>query len=90
MSQIVTVVYTTHGIQFDFRGTLFPASAQDRTHTVEFLKKVPELLKSGQLKPNPVKVLPGGLDGIQDGLRYMEEGNVSGVKLVYNVSEPVL
>ena len=57
---------------------------------VQFLKKLPELIKAGQLKPNPVKVLPGGLDGIKDGLQLMEKGEVSGEKIVYIVSKPLV
>ncbi|KZT16715.1 hypothetical protein NEOLEDRAFT_1184869 [Neolentinus lepideus HHB14362 ss-1] len=48
--------------------------------------ELPELLASGDIKPNPVKVLPNGLEGIVDGLKELEKG-VSGVKLVAKPQE---
>ena len=51
----------------------------------QFLEKVPELVKSGQVMPNPTKLLEGGLEGINAGLKYMMEGNVSGKKIVYRI-----
>lgn len=51
-----------------------------------FLKKVPDLVSAGAVKPNPVKLWEGGLEAINDGLQYMREGKVSGEKLVYRVA----
>lgn len=50
-----------------------------------FLKKVPALVSSGAIKPNPVKLWDGGLASINDGLQYMKEGKLSGGKIVYRV-----
>ncbi|KXS14069.1 NAD(P)-binding protein [Gonapodya prolifera JEL478] len=41
----------------------------------------------GIFKPNVVKVVPGGLAGVREGLGLMEAGKVSGVKLVYRIDE---
>ncbi|TFK52217.1 GroES-like protein [Heliocybe sulcata] len=46
----------------------------------------PQLLESGDIKPNPVKVLPNGLEGIIEGLKVLEKG-VSGVKFVARPQE---
>ena len=51
----------------------------------QFLKKVPELVKSGQVKPNPVKLWDGGLEAINAGLKFMMDGKISGEKIVYRV-----
>ncbi|KZT28325.1 GroES-like protein [Neolentinus lepideus HHB14362 ss-1] len=48
--------------------------------------ELPKLLASGDIKPNPVKVLPNGLEGIVEGLKELERG-VSGVKLVAKPQE---
>ena len=64
---------------------LFPVSLEDREHMAQFLKKVPELVMSGQVKPNPVKLWEGGLGAINAGLKYMMDGKVSGEKIVYRV-----
>ena len=52
----------------------------------DFLKKVPELVKSGQVKGNPTKLLEGGLEGVPAGFQLMKEGKNSGEKLVYRVA----
>ena len=83
-------MYTTHGLPFEFRGKPFPRIEEDRGHAAYFVNKLSELVKSEQLKPSPVKLLPGGLEGITAGLKFMEEGNVSGYKIVYRLSEQVL
>lgn len=51
----------------------------------QFLKQVPELVSSGKIKPNRVKLWEGGLYGINDGLQYMIEGKNSGEKIVYRL-----
>ncbi|TBU28869.1 GroES-like protein [Dichomitus squalens] len=51
------------------------------------LGKLPELLESGDIKPNRWEVLPGGLNGIVGGLERMKNDQVSGVKLVVRPQE---
>ncbi|KAH8103403.1 GroES-like protein [Cristinia sonorae] len=75
------ILYTTHGRAF---GT-YPARPDDKKHMTRFLKKFPELVKSGALKSNPTKLFEGGLEGISDGFEYMIAGKVSGEKIVYEV-----
>ncbi|PCH40956.1 GroES-like protein [Wolfiporia cocos MD-104 SS10] len=80
-----TLIYTSLGRSFDFLGLHYPASPQDRAHMASFLRKVPELVSSVALKPNPVMVWEGGLNGVNDGLKFMKEGKNSGEKIVYRV-----
>lgn len=82
---IDTLIYTSLGRAFDLMGH-YPATPEDHAHMVHFLKKVPDLVSSGAIKPNPVKVWEGGLYAIKDGLQYMREGKHSGEKIVYRVS----
>ncbi|KAF8554453.1 GroES-like protein [Imleria badia] len=44
-------------------------------------------LQDGLIKPNNLEVLPGGLNGISDGLERMKAGKVSGKKLVAHPQE---
>ena len=81
-----TLIYTSLGRTFTLGTSLFPASPEDRDHMAQFLQKVPELVESGQISPNPTKLLQGGLEGINAGLQYMMEGKNSGEKIVYRVS----
>lgn len=80
-----TLIYTSLGREFDLRGSVYPASPEDRAHMAQFLKQVPELVSSGKIKPNRVKLWEGGLYGINDGLQYMIEGKNSGEKIVYRL-----
>lgn len=77
------VVYTANGMEFEFRGKVWPVSQEDKAHMVQFLAKVPELVQTGKIKPNPTKLFEGGLDGINTGFKYMMEGKNSGEKIVY-------
>ncbi|EIW56845.1 GroES-like protein [Trametes versicolor FP-101664 SS1] len=52
-------------------------------------EKLPELLESGAIKPNPVEVLSGGLRGVAGGLDRLRNNQVSGVKLVVKPQETV-
>lgn len=40
-----------------------------------------------RLKPHPYRIGDGGLEGVLHGLKELEEGKVSGQKLVYRVSD---
>jgi len=49
--------------------------------------KISGWLEKGIIKPNKVEVLPDGLKGIVDGLKRMENDQVSGLKLVAHPQE---
>ena len=80
------MIYTALGREF-FMIKEYSASPEDRKHMAQFLEKVPGFVSAGLIKPNPVKVWEGGLNGINDGLDYMREGKNSAEKLVYHISE---
>ncbi|KAI0665297.1 GroES-like protein [Cubamyces menziesii] len=81
-----TLIYTALGRAFDFGPSKrFPVSPDDREQIVEFLTKVPQLVKDGAIKPPSIKLWEGGLAAIPDGLQYMREGKVSAEKIVYRV-----
>lgn len=82
----VTLLYTALGRECTMRGMFFAASPEDHAHMAQFLTKTPELVTTGKVKPNPIKLWEGGLKAIPDGLRYMKEGRNSGEKIVYRVA----
>jgi hypothetical protein len=43
------------------------------------------LLAAGKIKPHPVKVMPGGLNGVTAGWDLYRQGKISGEKLVYRI-----
>ena len=44
-------------------------------------------LHKGFFKPHPYKVVPGGLEGVEEGLRDLRNGKASAVKYVFRVPE---
>ncbi|KAH8103402.1 GroES-like protein [Cristinia sonorae] len=76
-----SLIYTAHGRAFG----KYPPQPEDKEHMAHFLRKFPELVKSGNLKPNPTRLVKGGLEGIPEGFEYMIAGKVSGEKIVYEV-----
>ncbi|KNZ77519.1 Zinc-type alcohol dehydrogenase-like protein C2E1P3.01 [Termitomyces sp. J132] len=54
-----------------------------------FYASLTELLETGEIKPNRVEVVPGGLAGIAGSLKRLELNQVSGVKLVVHPQETV-
>lgn len=81
----MTILYTALGREFSFLGEHYPAPLTDREHLASFITKQPAIVQAGSIKPNPVKLWEGGLDGVIDGLVYMREGKVTGQKIVYKV-----
>ncbi|KZT34760.1 medium-chain dehydrogenase/reductase like protein [Sistotremastrum suecicum HHB10207 ss-3] len=49
---------------------------------ISLYSELTNLLQAGDIKPNRVELLPGGLSGIPDGLDRMAANKVSGVKLI--------
>lgn len=62
-----------------------PAKLQDFEFAKKFWNLATELLASKQVIAHPVKDGSGGLEGVLGGLNKLEEGKVSGVKLVYRI-----
>lgn len=64
-----------------------PMEREPNPELAEFAKKwfttVQELLDDGRVKPHPLKIMQGGLEGILDGLEMLKNKQVSGQKLIY-------
>lgn len=48
---------------------------------------LPQLIQEGTLKPQPYKVWPGGLDGVDGAMKHMQEGKVSFEKIMFRISD---
>ncbi|KAI0351252.1 GroES-like protein [Trametes cingulata] len=62
-------------------------TAINRAVAQSLLSKLPQLLESGDIKPNRPEVLSGGLLGIPAGLERLRNNQVSGAKLVVKPHE---
>ncbi|KAH9925013.1 GroES-like protein [Epithele typhae] len=60
---------------------------QNRAVGVEMYRRLPGWLESGELVPNAVEVVPGGLAGIPEGLDRLEANKVSAIKLIARPQE---
>jgi hypothetical protein len=63
----------------------FPQDTETYEFVSEFVTLSEKLLAEGKLKPHPLLLRPGGLEGILDGMKELESGNVRGGKLVYTI-----
>ncbi|KAJ3772279.1 chaperonin 10-like protein [Lentinula raphanica] len=66
---------------------LYNPRAEDKAFGNWATDLVSEVLKSGKLVPLPMKLYPNGLESVQEGLRYMQEGKVSAEKITYRISD---
>jgi NADPH:quinone reductase-like Zn-dependent oxidoreductase len=78
-----TLAYTALGERFS---EALPANQDDYEFGKRFWNISEDLINSGKIKPHAVELRPGGLDAIPRGLRDLENGHVSGAKLVYKIN----
>ncbi|KAJ6102149.1 protein TOXD [Penicillium sp. IBT 16267x] len=65
----------------------FAASPEDEAFSAWWWLLAEKFLVEGKIKVHPLSVRDGGLEGVLEGLDFMRKDQVSGQKLVYNVSE---
>lgn len=63
------------------------AYGEDSDFSEKWFDRVGEWLEKGEFRPQKVTVVPGGLEGVKEGLRRLQEGEVRGEKLVYRIAE---
>ncbi|KAI1120065.1 alcohol dehydrogenase, partial [Nemania abortiva] len=84
-----TIVYTVFGDPIDLGDSGFEnwggETPTDRAFWEKYEALLPDLLASGQIKPNPVKEL-GGLEDITHGFELQKQGKVRAEKVVYKVA----
>jgi len=84
ITTVMTVGYSFLGEEYEFMGQVIPASTDDFESARRFAAVAERLLQLGYVKPHPVDVRTGGLEGVVNpGLADMRSGKVSGKKLVY-------
>ncbi|KAK3057767.1 hypothetical protein LTR09_000842 [Extremus antarcticus] len=86
-SSKLTFMYTIFNDAFMKGGRDMAASKEDFDFAKMFFELTEKLLAEGKLKTHPEQVGGGGLEGALKGMKEMQEGKVSGKKLVYRVAE---
>lgn len=59
--------------------------AEAREFAVKWYKTVQQLLDEGKLKSHLLRLMPGGFQGILDGMDLLRNKQISGEKLVYHI-----
>ena len=81
----MVVAYTSFGKFFSKFGRDWPAQPENYEFGSKFFELAEALLAEGKLKPHPVRIGKGGIEGIIGGLATLKAGNVSGEKLVFSI-----
>jgi NADPH:quinone reductase-like Zn-dependent oxidoreductase len=68
----VTVVRTMVGTAFD----------KDADFSERLIRQIAKWVDEGKFKASKTQVIPGGLDGVPEGLKLLEQGKVNATKLV--------
>jgi len=63
------------------------AKPRDREFAEGWFKITQKLLDDNEIQPFPHQEMAGGLEGIIRGMDSVQKGEVSGVKLVYQIRE---
>ena len=63
-----------------------PGDPLIRAFAEDFAVQTQVVFSEGKLKPHPARVLKGGFEGILEGVNIIRRGEVSGEKLVYQIS----
>ncbi|KAJ1563347.1 hypothetical protein HK405_002390, partial [Cladochytrium tenue] len=66
--------YTTFGKAVRVFGMDLPIVPEDRKNAAILDRGLEILLAEGKIRPNPVKIIPGGLAGVQEGFELMKAG----------------
>jgi hypothetical protein len=69
-----------------FMGHYMPAVPEDLSFHKDFTDTAEVLLQDGNIRPHPIRIMQGGLEGIVAGLQELYDGRVSGEKLVYTIT----
>jgi hypothetical protein len=64
-----------------------PDDGFDRDFEFVYTRYMARGLQDGWFKPHPCEVQPGGLAGVQEGLRKLKMGHASAIKYVYRIVE---
>jgi hypothetical protein len=65
----------------------FRTSPEQAKGGEELIDLLTETVRRGLVKPGPVKLMEGGLGSVPEGIKYMVDGKVSGVKLTYRIAD---
>lgn len=81
ISQSITMVGCVHGQRITDENE----DKQSRDFGYVYFKLFGKGLRDGWFTPHPHEVIPGGLEGVETGLRNLKDGKASAVKYVFKI-----
>lgn len=63
------------------------AHNESKDFAYAYFRLLSRWLDEGSYKPHPVEVIPGGLTGVETGLKNLRDGKASAVKYVFRIAE---
>ncbi|CAG84940.2 DEHA2A14608p [Debaryomyces hansenii CBS767] len=79
----MTRAFTANGNDVIYNnGSSFPAIPGVKEAILEFIPSIQNLINGNKIKHIPIRIQPNGLNGINDGLKLIRGGQISGEKLV--------
>ncbi|KAJ3191078.1 hypothetical protein HK101_008101 [Irineochytrium annulatum] len=82
-----TLAYTSFGREMDVFGSHFDAIPEDYAHASDFYRRLEAYLEEGKIVPNKVRLVEGGLEGVQKGFEIMKSGKLSAEKIVFKIEQ---
>jgi len=87
---VYTYVGTAHSGKYRERMPMQPENLEDVRNDPEwvwlFSRYAAKMLVEGKLTGHPYEVVEGGLEGVEKGLKGLQEGKAKGVKFVYRIA----
>lgn len=72
------------GLEIDLPGGYYrKANPELHIWFSAFIRRYTALFAENKLRPHPIKVNKGGLSKVIDGIEYMKQRQISGMKMVY-------
>lgn len=81
-----TLVYAVEGVPVDLNGAKIPVMSAVVDAHRKFYPLINKYVSNGEILHQPLKFLPGGLSGVNDGLELLKKG-VSGEKLILRIQD---
>lgn len=81
--------YSLSGEDYIFESEYYKGVPEMYHFGVEAISLIEKLWSQGKWIAHPQSLCEGGLDGVLNGMQEMKDGRVSGVKLVYRISDTV-
>lgn len=88
IKQRPVMMYTIFGVKRSVFGQDYEVRPQDKEFAEKFYHLLGSLLLAkGCVKPNRPKIIPGGLNGVEDGFKLMMDNKIAAEKLVYVIAD---